>query len=158
MKIFYLTGDATKPIDIDGGTKIIVHVCNNEGKWGRGFVLALSKKWEKPEQDYLSNPALNLGDVQFVQVERDLYVANMVAQRSLRSKNNPVPLVYSSLQECLIKVAEFAKETKATVHGPRFGAGLAGGDWNKTEYIIEDTLIRESIPVYIYNPPLQKLP
>ena len=39
--IKYIIGDATAP-KMDG-TKIICHVCNVIGGWGKGFVLALSK-------------------------------------------------------------------------------------------------------------------
>ena len=40
-EINYLKGDATQPHS--QGTKIIVHVCNDLGGWGKGFVLAISK-------------------------------------------------------------------------------------------------------------------
>ena len=47
MAIRYVIGDATAP---EGeGPKVIVHVCNDIGGWGRGFVVALSKRWDKPE-------------------------------------------------------------------------------------------------------------
>lgn len=38
----YLKGDATCPQA--KGVKIICHVCNDIGGWGKGFVLALSKR------------------------------------------------------------------------------------------------------------------
>lgn len=71
MQIKYLKGDATKPIG--EGNKVIVHVCNDVGGWGRGFVLALSKRWAEPERKYRewakSGDKFELGEVQFVQVE-----------------------------------------------------------------------------------------
>ena len=33
--------------------KIIVHICNDNGKWGSGFVLAISKRWIKPKDEYM---------------------------------------------------------------------------------------------------------
>jgi len=148
VKIQYLIGDATEP---EGeGPKIIAHICNDEKKWGAGFVLALSEKWKKPEIVYLGND-LELGDVQFIHVDRAMWIANMVAQKGVKTKSNKVPIVYSALTEALDKVADFAIEEGASVHGPRFGAGLAGGDWNKIEYIINDTLIRKGVPVFIYT-------
>lgn len=42
----YLTGDATAPGGT--GTRIIAHVCNDIGHWGKGFVLAISKRWPEP--------------------------------------------------------------------------------------------------------------
>ncbi|MEZ4800268.1 MAG: hypothetical protein R2809_10945 [Flavobacteriales bacterium] len=39
-KVNYVTGDATIPQT--NGNKIIVHVCNDIGGWGKGFVMAIS--------------------------------------------------------------------------------------------------------------------
>lgn len=70
--ITYLKGDATCPQA--KGCKIICHICNDLGKWGKGFVLALSKRWEKPEAEYRAwhaagtGSGFELGAVQFVQV------------------------------------------------------------------------------------------
>ncbi len=50
MTIQYLKGDATNPTG--DNNKVIVHICNDLGKWGKGFVLAISKRWSKPEQVY----------------------------------------------------------------------------------------------------------
>lgn len=41
-QIIYLKGDATNPIA--KGNKIIAHICNDAGGWGKGFVLAISRK------------------------------------------------------------------------------------------------------------------
>lgn len=46
--ITYITGDATRPQD--QGAKIIVHICNDIGGWGKGFVVAISRRWPEPEQ------------------------------------------------------------------------------------------------------------
>ena len=48
--IDYVKGDATSPVG--SGTKIICHVCNDVGGWGRGFVVALSRRWSAPEARY----------------------------------------------------------------------------------------------------------
>ena len=71
--ITYLKGDATCPQT--KGTKIICHICNDIGGWGKGFVLAISKRWKEPEAEYRKWNAAGkkggfvLGAVQFVQVE-----------------------------------------------------------------------------------------
>ena len=46
----YVTGDATQPMG--SGPRMLVHVCNDIGAWGRGFVLALFKRTKRPEQAY----------------------------------------------------------------------------------------------------------
>ena len=48
--IRYLKGDATCPQA--KGVKLICHVCNDLGGWGKGFVLALSRRWDRPEAEY----------------------------------------------------------------------------------------------------------
>jgi O-acetyl-ADP-ribose deacetylase (regulator of RNase III) len=150
--IKYLTGDATNPIDT-GGMRIIAHVCNDKGGWGAGFVLALSKKWSKPEQVYRSCPVPNLilGNVQYIQVENDIIVANMIAQHGYRRDNNgKPPLRYGALTYTLRKVNEVALAHNATLHMPRIGAGLAGGDWNVIEQLILENV---QVPVFIYDLP-----
>ncbi|MEO1228615.1 MAG: hypothetical protein AAFZ18_06900 [Myxococcota bacterium] len=41
---------ATAPVG--EGPKVIVHICNDTGGWGRGFVVGLSKRWSAPEAVY----------------------------------------------------------------------------------------------------------
>ena len=102
MNIEYTKGDATNPIG--EGPKVIVHICNDLGKWGRGFVLAISKRWKEPERfyknSYTGEPKPNLGDVQFIPVEDGLTVANIIGQHGIRSPRNktaPAPIRY---EEC----------------------------------------------------------
>jgi len=41
--IHYLKGDATLPQS--QSPAVIAHICNDQGLWGKGFVLALSARW-----------------------------------------------------------------------------------------------------------------
>lgn len=151
--ITYLAGDATHPIG--HGLKIIAHVCNNRGRWGRGFVLAISHRWPVARQRYLEmyRPGLPipLGTVQFVPVESDITIAHMVAQDGLRSRQNPAPLRPSSLAICLEKVSTAAFQCQASVHMPRIGCGLAGGKWAEVEPLICRTLCAQRVPVFVYD-------
>lgn len=153
MNVEYINGDATRPKE--PGTKIIVHVCNDIGKWGMGFVIALSRRWKKPEQEFLeasNRKDLRLGDVQLIKVESDIWVANMIAQRGIKVKKNLPPIRYDYLEKCLEYVALFGINSKDTsIHMPRIGCGLAGGKWNIVEAIIKRTLISKKIPVFVYD-------
>lgn len=157
MAIQYIRGDATDP-QADG-PRIIVHVCNDIGGWGRGFVLALSSKWESPEREYRewykrqSDPPFELGHVLFVEVGSQLWVANMIGQRDTRSRAGRPPVRYEAIREGLSRVADFALEQNASIHMPRIGCGLAGGDWTEVEQIIEETLCGRSINVTVYDLP-----
>lgn len=147
-KINYVKGDATNPQG--EGNKVIAHVCNNKGKWGAGFVLALSKKWSEPETEYRAIPPKyhELGFVQFVRVEEDITVANMIAQQDVKSNENERPLRYDALIDALIKVNEYCQKRQCTLHMPKIGSGLAGGNWNIIEKIIEENV---QVPVTVYE-------
>jgi O-acetyl-ADP-ribose deacetylase (regulator of RNase III) len=155
MKLInYIKGDATEPVC--NGNKIIVHVCNDIGGWGRGFVVALSKRWSQPEEEYRkwhqSNENFTLGEVKFVQTEKDIWIANMIGQRDIKpdKEGNP-PVRYDAIAKALSKVSTRAKEIKATVHMPRIGCGLAGGTWDKMEPIIIKELSNQEIHVTVYD-------
>ncbi len=152
--IQYTWGDATAPAG--AGPKIIVHICNDMGGWGRGFVLALSNRWKAPEQQYRqwykSEENFALGEVQFVQVEDQLWVANLIGQHKIRKdeKGNP-PIRYRAVEHGLSLIAEKASSLQASVHMPRIGCGLAGGKWEKIEPLIIKTLIKSQIKVTVYD-------
>jgi len=143
--IKYVKGDATQPIG-EGG-KLIIHCCNDEIKWGAGFVLALSKRWKQPEAMFraLKNPVL--GDVQFVPVEPNIIVVNMIGQHGIKALPNDSPR-YDAINTALKKVNAYAIKYRYTVHCPRFGAGLAGGNWNVIEALINANI---TVDVTVYD-------
>jgi O-acetyl-ADP-ribose deacetylase (regulator of RNase III) len=153
--ITYLKGDATCPQA--RGVKLIAHVCNDMGRWGKGFVLAVSRRWSQPEEQYRgwyagrTGASFGLGAVQFVQVESYIWVANMIAQRGTKTGSSGPPIRYDALAECLNRVGERAVELQASVHMPRIGCGLAGGDWSRVEPIIDESLVGRDLVVMIYD-------
>jgi O-acetyl-ADP-ribose deacetylase (regulator of RNase III) len=156
--INYILGDATKPIETNT-QKIIVHVVSNKNKFGAGFVVALSRRWKSPEYKYREwanrkhseHPPFELGQVQFVQVDDDLYVANLLGQEGIYPVNGIPPIRYRAVQDGLQKVCNKAQELGASVHMPRIGCGLAGGTWNRIAEIILNELVSNHIPVYVYT-------
>lgn len=154
-EITYVQGDATVPSV--KGTKIVAHVCNDIGGWGKGFVLALSRRWPEPEQAYRAwhrgraSNDFGLGAAQFVQVEPHVWVANMVGQRGIRTGSKGVPVRYEAIDAALGRLAEKATELGASVHMPRIGCGLAGGKWSRVEPLIVERLARRGITVTVYD-------
>lgn len=170
----YVVGDATKPV-VSDGIRIIAHVNNNKGGWGAGFVLAVSKRWPEAEAAYRrwysdvqskGSNSIPLGQVQMVPVKDEhgrLYVANMVAQDKYVSEDNPIAIRYGALVQCLHDLNKWIAAMhvvrsrmpgeynfKSSIHMPRIGCGLAGGDWN----VIGDILIRSlNYDLYIYDLP-----
>lgn len=152
--IQYTKGDATAPQSENN--KIIVHICNDIGGWGKGFVMAISKRWKKPENQYRewfkSKDGFELGKVQFVQVEEDLWIANLIGQHKInKDENGNAPIRYDAIEDGLKEVASFAKENNASVHMPRIGCGLAGGKWEMIEPIILQRLSNNDVEVVVYD-------
>jgi O-acetyl-ADP-ribose deacetylase (regulator of RNase III) len=153
--IKYIKGDATCPQA--RGVKIICHVCNDIGGWGKGFVLAISRRWKEPEEEYRKWHATGkeggfaLGAVQFIQVEPYIWVANMIGQRGIRRGSSGPPIRYEALAVGLLQVASKAQELDASVHMPRIGCGLAGGNWAEVEPLIEQHLVGAGIHVTVYD-------
>ncbi len=161
MPIHEITGDATRPVRTDENI-LVAHVVNDRGGWGKGFVLAVSKRWPQAEKDYRDwakaghgrdtfSPAFQLGEVLISKVEPTLGVAHLLAQHGYVAPDNPTPLSYEALTQCLRKLAGIAAAQNASIHMPRIGAGLAGGDWPQIRRIIEQDL--GHLPVYIYTFP-----
>lgn len=155
--IHYVTGDATYPQG--DGPKLVVHIVNDCGKWGRGFVLAVSKRWPVAETAYRAWAAgsrgmpFELGKVQFVPTSplgRGV-VANLLGQHGVRSARNPTPIRYDAVERGLRRVAEYAREAGASVHMPRIGCGLAGGSWDRVEPIVRACLIDAGLDVTVYD-------
>ncbi|TGN76338.1 hypothetical protein E5083_14125 [Streptomyces bauhiniae] len=107
-EIVYIRGDATAPCA--EGARVIAHVCNDIGGWGRGFVSALSKRWPEPE-----------------------------AAR------------YEAIDAALGRLAGQVIELGASVHMPRIGCGLAGGEWPLVEPLVTERLTGRGIPVTVYD-------
>ena len=163
--ITYLKGDATRPEYKDNETRILPHICNREGKWGSGYVLAVSKRWKEPEAEYrkwfrdhtltTGKSQLPLGAIQIVQVFDEfgeLFVINMIAQEGFMCNSNPVPLRYSALVACLNEVKKWINEKRQVdkdktymISMPRIGSGLANAPWQKIEEIINICLKDENV-------------
>ncbi|WP_406385332.1 macro domain-containing protein [Streptomyces sp. NBC_01618] len=154
-EITYVRGDATTPQG--KGVKLIAHVCNDTGGWGKGFVLAVSRRWPEPERAYRhwhrerAKNDFGLGAAQFVQVSPYLWVANMVGQRGIRTGSKGAPVRYEAIDTALGAVADRAVELGASVHMPRIGGGLAGGTWSGIEPLIAKRLLSRGIAVTVYD-------
>lgn len=150
--------------DQHGSSIIIPHVCNNVGTFGAGFVSAINKHYPIVRENYnlLGNDFLrnNLGYTQYVTVSNtkrynhQLIIANMIAQNGTISYNNKRPLDYYALVKCMSSVSRYIEEHlntddfKPQIHCPKFGSGLAGGNWNFIENLIEDIWKKFIVVIY----------
>lgn len=156
--IRYVTGDATMPTG--SGPRVIAHIVNDSGGWGRGFVVALSHRSSRPELAYRAwyrDRAVNdfrLGSVQMVRCATELWVANMIGQHGMRKpgRAEPAPIRYEAVNTALAALGRHAFALGASVHMPRIGCGLAGGEWARIEPMILVNLCGNAIDVTVYDP------
>lgn len=152
--------------NVNNKTSIIVpHVCNNINVFGAGFAAGVASHYPIVKENYhlLGNHFLknNLGYTQFIQVAKNNYghkliFANMIAQNGTINKNNPRPLHYGALVKSMYRVSNyinenFDSEQPTQIHCPKFGCGLAGGDWNFISHLIEDIWHNHTIFIYDIN-------
>lgn len=159
-KIQHQKGDLFTNLAKSDHNKIVIHCCNDIGKWGKGFVVALSQFDSRPERTFRDSfrRGINcrLGDVQFVPLSTSrptLHVANIIGQHRVWSENGVPPIRMESLRDGCHKVADFCRANSITeVHAPRIGAGLAGGDWQEISAMLEYVFCGQGLDVHVHTP------
>lgn len=146
----------------DGCSVIVPHVCNNVNAFGAGFAGQVALKYPEVKMNFhMLGSQAKLGHTQFVSVKSDkqyrhsIIFANMISQNKLISNTNRRPINYAALVYSMNQVKQHIKtlqsnmDSKIEIHAPKFGSGLAGGDWKFISHLIDD--IWFDISVYIYT-------
>ena len=68
-------------------------------------------------------------------------------------RSGRAPIRYEAIREGLANVREWCRINGASIHMPRMGAGLAGGDWAVIERIIVEELTMFGFDVTVYDLP-----
>lgn len=143
-----------------GSSIVVPHVCNNIDLFGAGFAAAVAKHYPIVKTNYhLLGKKQTLGYSQFVTTDENkdyghkLIFVNMISQNGIISHKNPRPLNYAALVRSMILVNQYIQQNfdatnPVQIHCPKFGCGLAGGDWNFVTELIKD--IWTNIPVFVY--------
>lgn len=129
---------------------LIAHGVNCKNAFGSGVAGLMSKKYPRAKSMYhekYEQEGWWLGDAQFVFQNDGKYVANCATQDNYgysgeRNAN------YPAIRMCMEKVREFARYKHLSIAIPKIGAGLAGGDWNLIEKIIEEVFLDYDVTVY----------
>ena len=160
--ISYVDGDVTDVETIrkhtPEGRVIIPHVLTLSGGFGAGVAGSIATRWPDVRRGWLqfldesqakrAEGERLMGSVLILPAEEGIYIANMAAQRGFRHSKNPVPLDYDALRNGLAFIRGLPWPD-VSVHMPKVGCGLAGGDWDKVEPIVSETL--KDMKVYVYN-------
>merc|ERR1712032_1668038 len=127
------------------------------GRWGKGFVMAISDKWPEAARMYRQwrkagvKEGFALGAVQLIELTPSLTLANMIGQNGIKTGSKGPPVRYAAIGQAMMALGAHAAMMGASVHMPRIGSGLAGGQWDRIEAIIRDMIQQHSVEVYVYD-------
>lgn len=156
------------------GKLVISHIVNDLGIAGAGVALGIVRKWPLVYEQYtkwhgdngyydlsyeLKKKAtwikhrMSLGETQFVEVEKDIFIANLVGQKGIGPNEFGLqPIRMDSLYECLLRLRKFVVENKiVSVASPMFGSKRSGGDWKEILMMITDIFDDVNIEWFTYE-------
>jgi len=152
----FVKGDATKPRGQND--RILAFIVNDKTpRWGAGFALAVRRKWETVQDNFIgwvdkNTDRFKLGNIHVTDIESNLSAALLIAQHGYGESTKP-RIRYRALSECLDKLGKIAQERRASVHMPKIGSGEAKGHWPIIVEMIEDSLSKRGVEVLIYELP-----
>lgn len=84
--------------------------------------------------------------------QHELHVVNSYSQYGFgknHSNGTDIPLDYEALTLCFRKINQKFKGKRVGL--PQIGCGLAGGSWERVQYIIQNTLVDCDVTAVIYD-------
>lgn len=151
MKIIYKQGDLPECTE-----NIIVHGCNAKGVMGSGVAAQIKKKYPNSARAYFNmkeNNKMQLGNFSYSEEDDGKTIINAITQEFYGRNPHIVYVSYGAIAHVFMDINKGCK-----IYGykeialPKIGAGLANGDWNIIEQIIEKECKDVQPVVYIpYN-------
>jgi O-acetyl-ADP-ribose deacetylase (regulator of RNase III) len=145
MALKYIQGDLFETKD-----DIIAHGCNCRGGFGAGIAGIIARKFPKARAYYMDKheeDGWKLGDIQPVEQWTGQYIVNCATQDNY-AYSGVLNADYNAIRLAMTRLKEFAKSKSFTISIPKIGAGLAGGDWNIIEKILEEVFSDYDITIY----------
>jgi O-acetyl-ADP-ribose deacetylase (regulator of RNase III) len=129
---------------------IIVHGVNCQGVMGSGVAMQFRNKFPVVYTDYVSyfnqhkyKREKLLGNIVVSKINEDHYIVSAFTQLHYGRDPNVQYVDYGALKSCFEKINDLYLETALPIKFPKIGAGLANGNWDIIEKIINDTLLEE---------------
>jgi len=146
--IKYIKGDLVR--DAEKDFDVIGHGCNCWCTMGAGIALGVKRKWRRA---YDADTATAYGDADKLGTysswnNNDITILNLYTQWNYKG-NSGIRADYAAIRDCMALIKEDFSGKKIGL--PLVGAGLAGGDWDTIEQIIEEELEGEDVTVVIWE-------
>lgn len=146
----YIVGDITKT-----ELKYIAHGVNAQNKMGSGVAKALYEKFPEVKKEYhlhcvlwsYEKQELLLGQVCPVFIN-DKNIFNLFTQLNYGYDGKRY-VNYASIVTCFRTLSNLIPEGEILAI-PKIGCGLAGGDWNIVEQLINDT-VGDDLEIWVYE-------
>lgn len=139
---------------------LVPHLVSNSGRFSSGFSSAVEKNYPIVKANYELISVHKLGDNQIIKIDagnrRNIIFVNMIAQ-NINVRKGKRQINYLSLVRCMAGISSYIKNNyseidsnKIEIHAPKFGCGIAGGNWNFISDLIDD--VWEDFTTYVYSP------
>lgn len=148
MSIEYLEGDV-----LNSGEQIVVHGCNCFNNMGSGIAKQVREEfpeaWEA-DQATIPGDVSKMGTYTTAVLKNGTRLINAYTQ--YHYSRTQVNLDYVALELAFMNICNDFPDANV-IAMPKIGAGLAGGDWNKIEKILETVSNKwnKTFRVYIWN-------
>jgi len=146
----YIKGDITET-----ELKYIAHGCNCMNKMGSGVAKALYEKFPEVKERYHSYMEwiLERGDEPLGKVasvwSKDKQIYNCFTQKNYGYDGKKY-VNYAAIVKCFSSLVEVKHRFDGPIAIPKIGCGLAGGDWNIVEQLINDT-VGDDLEIWVYH-------
>ena len=129
--------------------KYVAHGCNCSGGFGSGFAKQVASLYPSVREGYLyryQTRGWKLGEVQLIGVGEGREVANYATQERYGKPDEGPYVSYIAIRNV---IKELVKSWPQGFAIPKIGAGLAGGNWDIIERIINEESGNVEVRVYV---------
>jgi O-acetyl-ADP-ribose deacetylase (regulator of RNase III) len=151
----YKNGDLLQLAD-QGEFDVIIHGCNCFHTFGAGIAYQILRKWPAAYlEDVKTSKGGRLKLGRFSSITQSTSCGKLItiinAYTQYEVGGNKVNADYDAIRSVFERVYQLYGKSKLRFGIPKIGAGLAGGDWNIIEKIINDVMAGERVTCVLYN-------
>lgn len=140
MKITYAKGNL-----LDAESGVILHGCNAQGVMGSGVARYVREKYPEAYAKYNKYCKQNAysktlvgSTIMYKVPDKELWVANAITQFAFGADGTRY-VSYSAIED-VFRFVDNNFGSYQTLHIPKIGAGLGGGDWDTISSLIEQNI------------------